>query len=309
MREKTEGQAPVQSTGEAVTGLVRELVAHFREKREPLRRQWVEQMTAKGLLAGLTPEETETESITIYDTCVGCLETGKYDAAQAYATRMAERSVLRGMTAAQINAGLQTLRDVYGRSLFERYQHNIGRLRAALDVYEPVANKILSIVALAFVEEREKVVREEREKVVRLQREVIRELSTPVLQLRERVLILPIIGMIDTQRARQLTEALLRAIRANRAKVVVMDITGVPAVDSKVANHLLQTVQAARLMGAGVIVTGLSAEVAQTLVAIGVDLSKLNTLSDLQSGIEEADRLVGYRVITTETTMARNAET
>jgi rsbT co-antagonist protein RsbR len=80
-------------------------------------------------------------------------------------------------------------------------------------------------------------------------------------------------------------------------------------VDSKVANHLLQTVQAARLMGAAVIVTGLSAEVAQTLVTIGVDLSSLNTLSDLQSGIEEADRLVGYRVITTEATMVRNAET
>jgi rsbT co-antagonist protein RsbR len=301
MREKTEGQALGQPRDKSIESLVRELVAHFREKREPLRRQWVEQMTAKGLLAGLTPQETETESITIYDTCVGCLETGKYDGVQTYATRMAERGVLRGMTTEQIIGGLATMRDVYGRSLFERYQRDMARLSAALDLYEPVANKILSIVALAFVEERAKVVRQ--------QQEAMREFSTPVLQLREGQLILPIIGLIDTQRARQITEALLRAIRANRARVVVMDITGVPAVDSKVANHLLQTVQAARLMGAAVIVTGLSAEVAQTLVAIGVDLSKLNTLSDLQSGIEEADRLVGYRVITTEATMARNAET
>jgi len=308
MTQKTEGQALGQPRDKSTESLVRELVAHFREKREPLRRQWVEQMTGKGLLAGLTPEETERESIAIYDTCVGCLETGKYDAAQTYATRMAERSVLRGMTAEQINIALLMLRDVYGRSLFERYQGNMKRLSEALDIYEPVANKILSIVALAFIEEREKVVREEREKVVR-QQQAIRELSTPVLQLRAGELILPIIGMIDTQRARQITEALLRAIRANRARVVVMDITGVPAVDSKVANHLLQTVQAARLMGAAVIVTGLSAEIAQTLVTIGVDLSSLNTLSDLQSGIEEADRLVGYRVITTEATMARNAET
>jgi rsbT co-antagonist protein RsbR len=258
-------------------------------------------MTSKSLLAGRTAQEAETESITIYDTCVGCLETGQYDGAQAYATRMAERGVLRGMTAEQIIGGLLTLRDVYGRSLFERYQRDLARLSAALDIYEPVGNKILSIVALAFIEEREKVVRQ--------QLEAIRELSAPVLQLRQGVLVQPVIGMIDTQRARQITEALLRAIRANRARVVVMDITGVPAVDSKVANHLLQTVQAARLMGAAVIVTGLSAEVAQTLVTIGVDLSKLNTLSDLQSGIEEADRLVGYRVITTEATMARNAET
>ena len=301
MRQKTEGQVLGQPKDGGTESLVRELVAHFREKREPLRRQWVEQMTGKGLLAGLTPEETERESIAIYDTCVGCLETGQYDGAQAYASKMAERAVLRGMTTEQAIGGLLTLRDVYGRSLFERYQRDLTRLSAALDIYEPVANKILSLVALAFIDEREKVVRQ--------QLEAIRELSTPVLQLRAGLLILPIIGMIDTRRARQITEGLLRAIRANRARVVVMDITGVPAVDSKVANHLLQTVQAARLMGAAVIVTGLSAEVAQTLVTIGVDLSSLNTLSDLQSGIEEADRLVGYRVITTEATMARNAET
>ena len=301
MTQKTEGQAVGQPRDKSIESLVRELVAHLREQREVLRRQWITQMTAKGLLAGRTAQEAETESVTIYDTCVGCLETGQYDGAGTYATKMAERAVLRGMTTEQAIGGLLTLRDVYGRSLFERYQRDMGKLSATLDVFEPVANKILSIVALAFIEEREKVVRQ--------QLEAIRELSAPVLQLRAGELILPIIGMIDTQRARQITEGLLRAIRANRARIVVMDITGVPAVDSKVANHLLQTVQAARLMGAAVIVTGLSAEIAQTLVAIGVDLSKLNTLSDLQSGIEEADRLLGYRVITAEATMARNAET
>jgi len=90
---------------------------------------------------------------------------------------------------------------------------------------------------------------------------------------------------------------LLRAIRANRAKVVVVDITGVGAVDSKVANHLVQTVAASRLMGATVIITGLSAEVAQTLVTLGVDLAKLNTVGDLQGGLEEAERLLGYEVV------------
>src|SRR5207248_5701002 len=105
---------------------------------------------------------------------------------------------------------------------------------------------------------------------LRATQEAIRELSTPVLQVRERLLILPIIGVIDTQRARQLTEQLLRSIRANRAKVVVIDITGVPVVDTPVANHLVQTVEASRLMGATVIITGLSAEIARTLVTLGV---------------------------------------
>jgi rsbT co-antagonist protein RsbR len=117
-----------------------------------------------------------------------------------------------------------------------------------------------------------------------------------VLQVRERLLILPIIGVIDPQRARQLTEQLLRGIRTNRAKVVVIDITGVAAMDVTVANHLVQTVEASRLLGATVIVTGLSPEIAQTLVTIGVDLGKMNTVGDLQGGIEQAERLLGYRV-------------
>jgi len=138
---------------------------------------------------------------------------------------------------------------------------------------------------------------QERERIIRQQQEAIRELSTPVLQVRERLLILPIIGVIDPQRARQLTEQLLRGIRANRAKVVVIDITGVPSVDSTVANHLVQTVDASRLMGATVIVTGLSSEIAQTLVTIGVDLTKMKTVGDLQGGIEEAERLLGYEIV------------
>ena len=99
------------------------------------------------------------------------------------------------------------------------------------------------------------------------------------------------------ERARQLTEQLLRGIRTNRARVVVIDITGVPAIDSTVANHLVQTVDASRLMGASVIITGLSSEIAQTLVTLGVDLSKVNAVGDLQGGIEEAERLLGYTVI------------
>jgi rsbT co-antagonist protein RsbR len=141
----------------------------------------------------------------------------------------------------------------------------------------------------------------ERERVIRQQHEAIRELSTPVLQIRERLLLLPIIGVIDSLRARLVTESLLKSIRANRAKVVVMDVTGVATIDSKVANHLLQTVTAARLMGAHVIVTGLSSDVAQSLVALGIELSNVNTVGDLQGGLEEAEQILGYRLLQTDT--------
>jgi rsbT co-antagonist protein RsbR len=135
----------------------------------------------------------------------------------------------------------------------------------------------------------------ERERAIRRQREAI-GLSTPVLRVRPGLLVLPIIGVVDGARARQLTAALLRAVREDRARAVVMDVTGVPSVDSKVANHFAQTVEACRLMGATVLLTGLAPEIAQALAVIGVDLGRMRTLADLQSGLEEAEALLGYRV-------------
>jgi rsbT co-antagonist protein RsbR len=136
-----------------------------------------------------------------------------------------------------------------------------------------------------------------RERTIREQQATIQELPTPVLPFREGMLLVPIIGLIDSLRARQLTEQLLGAIRDNRAKVVVIDITGVQAVDSKVANHMVQTVEAARLMGATVIVAGVAPEIAQTMVTLGIDLGRMTTVGDLQSGIEKAEELLGYTVM------------
>jgi rsbT co-antagonist protein RsbR len=202
---------------------------------------------------------------------------------------LSERIIPRGVETHEVVGIVLLLRDVLARSLFAKYRNDFTVLNRVLDAYEPAANRIAITVAVGFVQERERVIRE--------QQEAIRELSTPVLQVRERLLILPIIGVIDPQRARQLTEQLLRGIRTTRARVVVIDITGVAAMDANVANHLVLTVEAARLLGATVIVTGLSPEIAQTLVHIGVDLGKMTTVGDLQGGIEEAERLLGYNVL------------
>jgi rsbT co-antagonist protein RsbR len=131
-----------------------------------------------------------------------------------------------------------------------------------------------------------------KEEIIRDQQEAIREISTPVLQVRDELLIIPVVGMVDTHRARLLTQGLLKAIRDRRAKGVVMDITGVPIVDSKVANHLAQACEAARLMGAVVVLTGISSEIAQTLVTIGAHLKGVRTVIDLQGGIEAVERML-----------------
>src|SRR5690349_10717307 len=282
--------AVMEVSAESTAALLRELVAHLRENRTQLREEWVRRIAESKLLAAMTREEIFAEATSVYDNYVAVLESGSVEALQAYARDLSERIIPRGVETHEVVGIVLLLRDVLARSLFKKYQSDFGLLNRVLDAYEPAANRIANTVAVSFVQERERIIRQ--------QQEAIRELSTPVLQVRERLLILPIIGVIDPQRARQVTEQLLRGIRANRAKVVVIDITGVPSVDSTVANHLVQTVEASRLMGATVIVTGLSSEIAQTLVTIGVDLGKMNTVGDLQGGIEEAERLLGYRVTT-----------
>jgi rsbT co-antagonist protein RsbR len=277
------------SSVETSAALLRELVAHLRENRTALREEWARRITEAQLLTALTPEEIFSEATSVYDNYVEVLETGSVEALQDYARNLSERIIPRGVETDEVLGIVLLLRDVLARSLFSKYQSDFTLLNRVLDAYEPAANRIANTVGVNFVQERERIIRQ--------QQEAIRELSTPVLQVRERLLILPIIGVLDSQRARQLTEQLLRGIRANRAKVVVIDITGVPTIDSTVANHLVQTVEASRLMGANVIITGLSSEIAQTLVTIGVDLSKVNAVGDLQGGIEEAERLLGYEVI------------
>ncbi|HEV8265284.1 MAG TPA: STAS domain-containing protein [Gemmatimonadales bacterium] len=278
-----------QAAPESTQALLRELVAHLRQNRTQLREEWARRITRAQLLTAMTEEEIFAEATSVYDNYVEALETGTFEALQAYARNLSERIIPRGVETHEVVGIVLLLRDVLARSLFAKYHEDFTKLNRILDAYEPAANRIANTVAVGFVQERERIIRQ--------QQEAIRELSTPVLQVRERLLILPIIGVIDPQRNRQLTEQLLRAIRTNRAKVVVIDITGVAAMDSNVANQLVQTVEASRLLGATVIVTGLSPEIAQTLVTIGVDLSEMATVGDLQGGIEEAERLLGYKVI------------
>jgi rsbT co-antagonist protein RsbR len=266
--------------------LLPELVAHLHEHRSRLREEWANRIHEAHLLEAMTPQERTDETTSVYDNYVEVLETGSVEALQHYARDLSERIIPRGVETHEVVGIVLLLRDVLARSLFEKYQSDFEFLNRVLDAYEPAANRIANTVAVSFVEERERIIRQ--------QQDSIRELSTPVLPVREQLLILPIIGILDTERARQLTEQLLTGIRTHRARVVVIDVTGAPEVDEAVANHLVRTVDASRLMGASVIITGLSPKIAQTLVTIGVDLSKMHTIGDLQGGLEEAERLLGY---------------
>jgi anti-anti-sigma regulatory factor/HAMP domain-containing protein len=146
--------------------------------------------------------------------------------------------------------------------------------------------------------EEERMVEHERlqQEVIEAQKRAIQELSTPIIPVMDRIIVMPLIGGIDTMRARDVTRSLLAGIQEHRAKVVILDITGVPVVDSGVASYLNRTIQAARLKGARAIVTGISDAVAETIVDLGIDWGGIETLSDLQTGLITALNSLGIKL-------------
>jgi len=130
------------------------------------------------------------------------------------------------------------------------------------------------------------------EELIRRQRDEILELSTPVIQVWDRVLALPIIGTLDSNRASRLTEGLLERIAELGAEIVILDISGVPTIDTQVAQHLLKTVQAARLMGATSILSGVRPETAQAMVHLGIQLGTLRSRNTLRDALQLALQMI-----------------
>jgi rsbT co-antagonist protein RsbR len=123
------------------------------------------------------------------------------------------------------------------------------------------------------------------QEIIKAQQRAIAELSTPVIPIMDRIIVMPLIGSIDSLRARDITRNLLVGIQQHRAKIVILDVTGVGIMDTGIVNHLNKTIQAARLKGAQTIVTGVSDAVAEAIVDLGIDWSGIETLSDLQTGL------------------------
>ncbi len=164
-------------------------------------------------------------------------------------------------------------------------------MEAAMEGLETMTKFIQDLV-----EERDRLEKLQKE-IIDTQRQALRELSTPIVPVLEGVLVLPLVGSIDTGRAQQVMETLLDAVGGHQAEVVIIDVTGVPVVDTGVANHLLQVTRAAALLGAECVLVGISPDVAQTIVSLGVDLSGITTKADLQAGIEHALETAGKKIV------------
>jgi len=136
----------------------------------------------------------------------------------------------------------------------------------------------------------------ESQALVEAQRTIL-GLQTPVIEVWAGILTLPIVGTLDTARAQEMNERLLQKIVESGSEIVILDITGVPLIDTAIAKHLLETVSAARLLGAEVLIVGLSAQTAMTLVHLGLDLSGVTTRTTLAKGLELAFGRLGLEVV------------
>ncbi|MGH2554587.1 MAG: STAS domain-containing protein [Actinomycetota bacterium] len=266
--------------------------AHYDEISKETRSLLAQDPDFGPILEAMSEQQSEEQSRESREKLARAILDGEWD---PYVTYLKAQ----GMTYAQMGVGFASWFRVLGvfrprltHFLLEAFGDSPDRLRSAMEAMNQFIDMAMALIGEEYLKAKQDIIHQHQE--------AIRELSTPVLQLRDELLLLPVVGVLDSNRARQMTDQLLQAIRANRAKVVVIDITGVPAVDSMVANHLVQAVEAARLLGAKAILTGLSAEVAQTVVRIGVDLGKVQTTGNLRDGVLEANRILGYKVIRSE---------
>lgn len=175
------------------------------------------------------------------------------------------------------------------RLLQNRITEHSATLDTLLLVIENFFDRLTLLIYETYVETRERTIAQQSLSLL--------ELSTPVVRLWDRVLMVPLIGVVDTLRARQTTERLLEAIAKYEATVAILDVTGVPVLDTSVAGHLMKTIAAAQMLGARVVMTGISPDGAQTLVKLGVDFSEVTTRATLRAGIAEGLLLVGKRIV------------
>ncbi|QHS24116.1 STAS domain-containing protein [Virgibacillus sp. MSP4-1] len=201
-----------------------------------------------------------------------------------------ERLIQLGWPLSYLTEGMQAFRRVTVNFILERSEEVDSKQFA--EILESVDQWIDPIVNFLVTEYSGNW-----ENTVSIQRMALQELSAPLIPVMEGITVMPLVGTIDTERAKLIMENLLDGVIKHDAEVVLIDITGVPVVDTMVAHHIIQAAEAVRLIGASCILVGIRPEIAQTIVNLGIDLSNFPTKSSLQKGFRSALEITGRRVV------------
>jgi len=215
------------------------------------------------------------------------VEDGAWDRVRDMLSELSATRASQGFSAAETAIFVFSLK----QPVFTRLREELGSEPDAFARQVWLATTLIDQLALFTMEAYQKT----REGVIQRQQRELLELSTPVVQLWDGILALPLIGMLESGRTQVVMESLLEKIVSTGASIAIIDITGVPTVDTLVAQHLMKTVAAARLMGADCIISGIRPQIAQTIVHLGVDLSAVTTKASLADAFTIALKRVGSR--------------
>lgn len=278
-------------------------VKMIRQRKSAILDAWIKALLASATVRTdlMSKEELLVQSRDFLDAFETAVETGNFEDASAPEFRPVLRLLedislsrtRQGFSPAETAQYVFSLKDTLLAFLQEIYADEPERLNREVIKLSKLLDGFGLVTFDAYMKGREEI-------ILRQQQELL-ELSTPVIKVWEGVLTLPLIGTLDSARTQVVMENLLQQIVATGAAVAILDISGVPAVDTLVAQHLLKTVAATRLMGAECIISGIRPEIAQTMVGLGVDLSGVRTKASMADALKEALRSLGLRIQRSET--------
>ena len=277
------------------------LIEEFlRESRDKLLSAWVQdQLSAPGFRADLLSERqlrAESERFldalreaVAADSAEGGLSNPAWDPVRGLLSELSHSRANDGFTPTETATFVFSLKQPIFTGLMDKHGDRPQAFGAAVWTVTRLLDALGLFTAEAFLRRREDVIRRQQEELI--------ELSTPVVELWDGVVALPLIGTLDSARTQGIMESLLERIIETDSTIAILDITGVPTVDTLVAQHLLKTVAAARLMGADCIISGIRPQIAQTIVQLGLDLSGVTTKASLADAITTALEITGFEIV------------